>query len=97
MGSVGENYLCPHCDVRGCGGYAHDAVGYPVCTLGRANCVAKIDWAWTRAMVKYAALKMVFGIYCRSAGDRGIHEFIATPSRWPHAILVVGRKVAEFM
>ena len=96
MGSVGENYVCPHCDVRGSGGYSPDTIGYPICVLGRANCLAKIDWAWTRAMVKHAALKMVFGIYC-SVGDRGVHEYYANPSRWPHAILVVGAKVAEFM
>ena len=41
MGSVGKNYICPHCDAKGKGGYSPDWIGYPVCTVGAANCLDK--------------------------------------------------------
>ena len=96
MGSVGDNYVCPHCDVKGAGGYAHDAIGYPICVEGRGDCLAKIEWAWTRAMVKYESLMMVFDVFCASDAV-GTRIYFASPSRWPQVILVVGTKIAEFM
>ena len=58
MGSVGDDYQCPHCDVVGKGGYPIDGIGYPICTGDAANCLDKVAWAWTRAMVKHEALLM---------------------------------------
>ena len=39
MGSVGDTFKCPWCGRIGNGGYAHDAVGYPVCTEGDHSCL----------------------------------------------------------
>ena len=39
MGSVGPEYRCPVCGRRGNGGYALDAVGYPVCTESDNACL----------------------------------------------------------
>ena len=41
MGSVGADFQCPWCGRRHMGGYSVDSVGYPLCTLGRYNCVSK--------------------------------------------------------
>jgi len=37
--SVGWSFKCPWCGRLGKGGYAHDAVGYPVCTEGENSCL----------------------------------------------------------
>ena len=64
MGSVADDYVCPHCDGRGYGGYAPDGVNYPICTQGKANCLDKLikHGLCTRAMVKADSLKMIFVI-----------------------------------
>ena len=41
MGSVGPDFQCPWCGRRNMGGYSVDSVGYPLCSLGRYNCVSK--------------------------------------------------------
>ena len=63
MGSVPNDYVCPHCDGKGYGGYSVDGIGYPICTEGIANCVEKLGKGQhTRALVKRAALKRVLVI-----------------------------------
>ena len=62
MGSVGEDYQCPHCGVTSQGGYAVDGINYPICTEGRANCLDKfleLGLA-TRAAVKGQAFRSIF-------------------------------------
>ena len=73
MGSVGEDYVCPHCDGRGYGGYIVDGLNYAICTEGEANCLDKLSKGLhTRAMVKRSALKMVFVIrHFRGVPDIG--------------------------
>ena len=39
MGSVEDDYMCPWCGRRGNGGYAHDGIGYPICTEGDYSCL----------------------------------------------------------
>ena len=61
MGSVLDDYKCPRCDHHGNGGYAWDAIGYPICNEGAATCLSKaIHFEMsTRAEVKKAALMVI--------------------------------------
>ena len=90
MGSVGDDYQCPHCDVVGKGGYPIDGIGYPICTGDAANCLDKVAWAWTRAMVKHEALLMVL---CVRHPMRGAHA-TANPSVAQGMAEIVGDKIA---
>ena len=61
MGSVGPNYVCPHCDGKGYGGYSPDSVGYPICVDGKANCLEKAIWgAVTRQEVQMHKYEKLF-------------------------------------
>ena len=46
MGSVGEDYRCPLCGREGAGGYAPDALNYPICSEGQYSCL------WHKFVVK---------------------------------------------
>ena len=68
MGSVGDDFQCPHCDVIGMGGYAMDGIDYPICTDGPANCLEKAvdkDLATRAAVKQEAAMAIIFRPACR--------------------------------
>ena len=76
MGSVGADYKCPWCGRVGNGGYAPDAVGYPICTLGAHSCLwyKLMDCGVTtrQEVITDALLKGVF----RHKAHRGVVECI---------------------
>ena len=89
MGSVPIDYVCPHCDGKGYGGYAPDGVGYPICTEGTANCLDKLlQGQHTRALVKRSALKMVLVIR---------QEGYQTTARATHILNMLSHHIAEFL
>ena len=109
MGSVPIDYVCPHCDGKGYGGYAPDGVGYPICTDGRANCLDKLlKGQHTRALVKRSALKMVFVIRHfpeeeeeeeEAPEEEGDHT-TATPESATHILNILdmlSHHIAEFL
>ena len=40
MGSVSDDYQCPWCGRKGMDGYPLDGMGYPLCAVGKHNCVS---------------------------------------------------------
>ena len=98
MGSVGDDYVCPHCDGRGYGGYAPDGLGYPICTEGKANCLDKLlEGLSTRAMVKRSALKMVFVIR-HFQGEEGYSQEAARyESVVSHIVNYFSQRISEFL
>ena len=97
MGSAPEDYVCPHCDGKGYGGYAHDGVGYPICTDGRANCLDKLlKGQHTRALVKRSALKMVFVIR-HFPEEKGYQTTAIRESRPTHILNMLSHHIAEFL
>ena len=58
----GGNYKCPHCDGRSRGGFTWEPIGYPICTVGAASCLAKAvkQRLCTRELVQTAKYKPIF-------------------------------------
>ena len=99
MGSVGDDYVCPHCDGQGYGGYAPDGVNYPICTEGTANCLDKLmnQRLSTRAMVKRSALKMVFVIRHFQEEEGYDQETARYESRVSHIVNIVSQRISDFL
>ena len=97
MGSVSDDYVCPHCDGKGYGGYAPDGLGYPICTEGTANCLDKLlQGQGTRALVKRAALKMVLVIR-HFPEEAGYQTTVIQESSAHHILNLISHHLAEWL
>jgi hypothetical protein len=92
MGSVGPLYQCPWCGRTGNGGYAHDFVGYPICTQGPHACLWRfVNDDFGLDELRHHALAAIFLPLFRTAADG------AAETRKRAAVDVILAEVAAYI